>query len=324
MKRAREIVLWISFLVGTTSAFANTVSCQNILSPESVALNPAKGEISYKMYGTPGRPTIVLIHGMGGDLHSYDLVMSAFLEKYRVLVFDQRGHGGTARGEVYTTEALAQDLKVLVDHLGIEKFDLIGHSMGGRVAARFAVMYPDQVQRLVVEDMDLTRRVSADEERQRRAVLKADEVQKRLDKKKYKTKQDLENALAPFFNESDLAGVMEGSYQRRGGWTADDHFAPDVYIKYWSQANKDGDLLQGLAATNIPILLIQADASRFWTAFTDNGVREAQKWLPKAEIVRVHGAPHMIHSTLPHAYLDLVQPFLNKKIEVKKSPGKVI
>ena len=73
----------------------------------------------------------------------------------RVITFDHRGHGdspNTGDAPTYTFDQLVADMSSLVDRLGLDRFDLLGHSMGGVVAMRYALRHPERVRSLVLMD----------------------------------------------------------------------------------------------------------------------------------------------------------------------------
>jgi pimeloyl-ACP methyl ester carboxylesterase len=77
-------------------------------------------------------------------------------DDYRVIALDSRGHGesGWAGNGGYHFENYVDDIEVLVDHLQLEKIDLVGHSAGGRYAWGYAVEHPEIVNSMVVVDID--------------------------------------------------------------------------------------------------------------------------------------------------------------------------
>ena len=96
-------------------------------------------------------PDVVLIHGLGGNLAGWHLGVVPELQlEYRVLTYDLRGHGRSDPAPGYTTGDMAQDLRALLDALGIEKAAIVGHSWGGDVALHFAQSNPARVSELVV------------------------------------------------------------------------------------------------------------------------------------------------------------------------------
>ena len=88
--------------------------------------------------GPRDAPAIVLLHGSNADLHTWQAWTDALSADYRVVRFDQRGHGltGPAADADYSIEAFAGDIDAVVDALGVERFVLAGNSMGGAIAIR--------------------------------------------------------------------------------------------------------------------------------------------------------------------------------------------
>jgi pimeloyl-ACP methyl ester carboxylesterase len=103
----------------------------------------------YEIMGT-GRP-LILLHGGMGSGEMFGSVRSALAESHRVIIPDLQGHGRTADiDRPIDIRLMADDIAALIDHLGLEKPDLVGYSLGGGVALQTAVKYPDKVGRLVV------------------------------------------------------------------------------------------------------------------------------------------------------------------------------
>src|SRR5579871_1477293 len=96
-------------------------------------------------------PDVVMLHGFLGNLAVWHLQIIPLLRgKYRVTTMDLRGHGySQVTPNGYTPEDMANDLKGLLDHLGIERPILVGHSYGADVCMYFALLYPERVQKLV-------------------------------------------------------------------------------------------------------------------------------------------------------------------------------
>ncbi|MFQ5872406.1 MAG: alpha/beta fold hydrolase [Dehalococcoidia bacterium] len=106
----------------------------------------------YINYELTGRgKTFVLTHGLGGELGNWGHVVPPFAELYQVLTWDVRGFGRSDKpdGE-FSPGLFAQDLHQLLVKLNIAGVYLLGHSMGGVIAQRFALDYPDQVEALIL------------------------------------------------------------------------------------------------------------------------------------------------------------------------------
>jgi len=97
-------------------------------------------------------PDIVMVHGLGGNLATWHLKIAPMLwDRYRILTYDLRGHGySDLTPDGYTCTNLATDLKLLLDHLGVERADIVGHSYGADIALYFAYLYPERVRHVVL------------------------------------------------------------------------------------------------------------------------------------------------------------------------------
>jgi pimeloyl-ACP methyl ester carboxylesterase len=100
-------------------------------------------------------PPLVLVHGFTGSSHDFALVADDLAVDRRVVLLDQRGHGhATKTGglEGYTIDQLVSDLAAFLDAIGDMPVDLLGHSMGGRVAMGLVLSRPELVSTLVLMD----------------------------------------------------------------------------------------------------------------------------------------------------------------------------
>ncbi|QFT77175.1 alpha/beta fold hydrolase [Erythrobacter sp. THAF29] len=104
--------------------------------------------------GPRDAPAIVLLHGSNSDLHTWDEWAEGLKDSYRVVRFDQVGHGltGPDPNDDYSRATFTEDIRALTHRLGLEQFVLGGNSMGGKHALAFAAAYPERVLGLVLVD----------------------------------------------------------------------------------------------------------------------------------------------------------------------------
>ena len=102
--------------------------------------------------GPKAAPAVILIHGFGASLHTWEPWAQALSEKHRVVRFDLPGSGLSAPDPtgLYTDARSLQLLQDLMDRLGIARASVIGHSIGGRMAWTFAATQPQRVDKLVL------------------------------------------------------------------------------------------------------------------------------------------------------------------------------
>jgi pimeloyl-ACP methyl ester carboxylesterase len=112
-------------------------------------------KLSYLQLGSGEQ--LVLIHGLGANLSFWYFGAARLLALRRsVLMYDLRGHGRSSMPpEGYGLHHMVRDLVALLDFLGIDRADIVGHSFGGRIALAFAALQPQRVRNLVVADTQL-------------------------------------------------------------------------------------------------------------------------------------------------------------------------
>ncbi len=100
---------------------------------------------------------IILVHGITSCIAQWYMKIFPELSKsYRVTIYDLRGHGlSEVTTSGYDSETMAKDLLALMDHLGIEKAHLVGHSFGGGISLHLALLHPERVRRIVLLDTGL-------------------------------------------------------------------------------------------------------------------------------------------------------------------------
>lgn len=102
-------------------------------------------------------PPVLLIHGFASTVDvnwgSTSWIDALVKAGHQVIAFDNRGHGASSKlyePQSYGSPAMAEDARRLLDHLGIAETDVMGYSMGARIAARLAIRHPRRVRRLVL------------------------------------------------------------------------------------------------------------------------------------------------------------------------------
>jgi pimeloyl-ACP methyl ester carboxylesterase len=119
-------------------------------------LIPVNGvEVSVSSHGADDGHPLLLVHGFTGRADDWAGVVDDLSALRRVITIDHRGHGestNTGDASTYTFDQLVADLAAVVDALELERFDLLGHSMGGIVAMRYALASPERLTSLVLMD----------------------------------------------------------------------------------------------------------------------------------------------------------------------------
>jgi 2-hydroxy-6-oxonona-2,4-dienedioate hydrolase len=140
--------------------FAALLVCVTSTSAQTQA--PARADKEVRIYGQKiryveagqsGQQVVILLHGLGGNSSNWILNTNALAAKYRVIVPDQIGFGQSDKPMInYRVGTYVDFLDRLYSELKIERAILVGNSMGGWIAALYAIAHPERVERLVLVD----------------------------------------------------------------------------------------------------------------------------------------------------------------------------
>ena len=124
------------------------------ISPRSLRVPAADGlELRVLEWSTEGVP-LLFLHGFSNEAHIWDDIAPVVAPYYRTIAVDQRGHGESDwhPEAAYSFDDMADDVEALLAHFDIDRFVLVGHSMGGRVSMCFADRHPERLAGLVIVD----------------------------------------------------------------------------------------------------------------------------------------------------------------------------
>jgi pimeloyl-ACP methyl ester carboxylesterase len=125
-----------------------------VVLPRRGEVRAAHMRLHYLDWGTAGRPAMVFLHGAALNAHTWDVVCLALRKQFHCYAVDQRGHGESAWAEDadYSGDAHRGDIEAFVDRLGLDRFVLVGHSMGGFNAFNYAFHHSHRLAALVLVD----------------------------------------------------------------------------------------------------------------------------------------------------------------------------
>ena len=186
----------------------------------------------YEIHGA-GRP-IIALHGGLGSGEMFAQVMPQLTARHHVIAVDLQGHGRTADiDRPIDVRLMADDIAALIDHLGLDKPDVVGYSLGGGVALQTAARHPDKVGRLVVVSANV-----------RRDAIPAEML----------AQQGQVNASAVEFLKST---PMYEVYQRVAPRPED---FPKLLDKMGASMANDFDFSEDVRGLQMPTLIVAADA----------------------------------------------------------------
>jgi pimeloyl-ACP methyl ester carboxylesterase len=186
----------------------------------------------YETYGS-GRP-MILLHGGLGSGEMFGPILPTLADHHQVIVVDLQGHGRT--GDIdrpLDIRLMADDIAALIDHLGLQKPDVVGYSLGGGVAFQVAIKYPEKVGRLVSASANIRRDAIYPEMLQQQGQVSA--------------------AAAEFMKDTPMYQL----YQRVAPRPED---FPRLLDKVGEAMAKDFDFTEEVRGLQVPTLVVAADA----------------------------------------------------------------
>jgi len=122
--------------------------------PSQFVTLPSGARVHYRDQGQLGGPALVLLHGSNASLHTWEPWVAELGDAFRIVSVDLPGHGltGPVPADDYSREGMAKFVGEFATAVGAERFALAGNSMGGGVAAQFALMHPERLTHLVLVD----------------------------------------------------------------------------------------------------------------------------------------------------------------------------
>ena len=236
---------------------------------EKIQVNDTTLAFERRGKGTP----LVLLHGYPLDHHAWDLVTPLLENDFDLIMPDLRGFGeSTLSDSLYTMDDFASDIASLLDHLGIKKTTIAGHSMGGYIALAFAKLYPERVSGL--------------------GLVSTQTLADPPDKKegRYKSAADV--------GENGIGGVVETMSSK---FTEDKEIQlssrqimerqkPGAFIGALKAMAERMDTTSLLSSINFPLVVIHGDKDNL---ISIDRAREVKSLVPAAHLVELQGVGHL-------------------------------
>ena len=254
-------------------------------------------KLFYRQYGSG--PPLLLLHGLLGSSDNLHSIALGLQDRFEVFVPDLRNHGRSPHSEGFSYPLMASDISELVKHLDLKKVNLVGHSMGGKVAIEFALAYPDVLQHLVV--VDITPGRTAPRYRNHlKALLDMDlsSVHSRSDAERMFSAH-INDRMIMLFLLKNLKKAAAGEF----GWKANLPAIAAHYDAIWTE-------LEGKRSWLGPSLVIRGSRS---DTVADRRLAELYEYLPNAQIETVMDTGHWLHTEATEKFISLVAGFLTDR-----------
>lgn len=247
-------------------------------------------ELHYRYFGGEGNPPLVILHGLLGSSRNWQTLARDLAAHHEVFALDLRNHGDSPHDHLMDFEVMAEDLRAWLDRRAIAKVNLLGHSLGGKLAMRFACESPERVDSLAVVDI-----APKSYEPHHRAEFQAMNT---LPLATLESRQEAEDHLARDVSDWAMRKFLLTNLERQ----------PDAGFYWKINLPVLTEKLPFLAADSLeprhrfegPTLFMRGDRSSF---VLDEDAAKMERHFPNYILTTVAGSGHNIHFDNREAFL---------------------
>lgn len=262
-------------------------------------------KLHYQEWGNPSSPTILMLHGFGVSGHMFDEFAERMQDRYHLVALDQRGHGDSDWSDEgdYSREAFVADVERFREALGIERFILCGHSMGGLNAVAYTIAHRQNVRALILVDVgpesakegvdNIVRFTRGPDD------LEFEEFVQMAHR--FNQRRTLENIRERMRHR--LKPTSNGKYT----WKFDKRFRQeDNGLRIGGQLSND-ETWQLFREVGVPTLIVRGAES---DVLDSDVAQRAAREMQRARLVEVAGAGHSVPGDNPDDFTAAVREFL--------------
>jgi len=246
---------------------------------------------------------IFLIHGLFGSLSNLSALAKELQAHAHVILIDVRNHGQSPQSDSMSYPEMVADIFALADHLEAEKFSVVGHSMGGKIAMGCALTHPERIKRAVIADISPVSYPDKHSEVFNGLLL--------LNLKKIKSRLEADQHLARYIDSPEIRQFLLKSLRKTG---LAFHFAFNLtglahnyeYIRGWPFDNK---IFKG------PALFIKGGSSDY---ILPEHQKTIMKQFPNAKPKIIANTGHWLHAEKAKTFNRLVTEFFNSTADISE------
>ena len=249
-------------------------------------------KLNFREIGT-GQPMVIL-HGLFGNSDNWQTHAKKLAEYYRVILVDQRNHGHSDWSDEFSYDLLSEDLFELFNELNLKKVILIGHSMGGKTAIRFAQEHADLIEKLIIVDIGVKQYPMHHEE-----ILRGLHA---IDLEKVHTRGEAESILSNYIESNGVRQfLLKNLYWKEKGILA---WRMNIPVLEKEMPN----ILAALPEDEIytPTLFIRGELSNY---ILDEDLEQLENQFPDSQIITIKNAGHWVHAEAPVEFIEKILEF---------------
>ncbi len=264
--------------------------------------------LTFRKFGS-GHPLIILhgLYGSGDNWLNIGKNFSGFCEVY---LLDQRNHGNSPHNDQHNYEVLTTDLLEFLKQLGIEKTMILGHSMGGKVAMRFAMEFPGMLSKLMIADISPGSYLDSNGNNNHIKVHeKIIDAMMDIDLSKVSGLKDVDTQLAEYLEDDRLRKFLLKNL-RKG---KEDVYSWKLNLSalrnniYALSDGLDPERINEIELKSFPVLFIRGEESEY---IGDKDRDIIKSIFPLHQMVTLKKAGHWLHAEQPEQFARVIKRFI--------------
>lgn len=287
-----KAAIWLPFFV--IKPVFETVK-ESILSKTQNAV--VNMELYSRIIGPTDAEPVVVIHGLFGASDNLMALGKALAEKYSVHILDVRNHGKSPHSDCMTYASMVDDVHEYLSTHSLPYISLIGHSMGGKIAMKFSLTYPNCVNRLIVADIAPVSYSS-----HHVAIFRAFDA---LDLGKLVSRSEALKIFSAYIDEPSVSQFLIKSLDKKPDGGFEWRFNLNVIRENYQHIISDDS---GSSSFSGPVLFISGDQSDYVLA--EHRARIIGLF-PNVVSKRMQGVGHWLHAQKPAVFNNLCLRFLD-------------
>ncbi len=260
--------------------------------------------LHYLSWGSGAR-TVVCLHGTGGSAYHWTWLARALMPLgFRVVAFDQRGHGDSDKPATgYEVEDFVGDLEGATRDLGLSRFNLLGASLGSRVALMYASRHPEQIEKLILVDLSFEMPESEQQRMIEGHLNRPDSFASLEDAIEWSRQGASRKRWIPEIHE--IIGATDVKQRADGRWTW--RYSRDAAVQGLRAARRD--MWPWADALKVPSLVVRGGESPVLTPASAEKMRQR---IPNCRVVEVPDAGHGVPRDNTEGFNRVVAQFLSE------------
>lgn len=252
-----------------------------------------------KIYGEDKAATpLLVLHGLFGMLDNWGTFGKEMGDSRPVHLLDLRNHGKSFHSDEMSHETMSTDILNYLDHHGIQKAILLGHSLGGKAVMQFALTHADRVEKLIVADI-----APKAYPPHHQGILKALQS---LDFEQISSRQEAEETLGSYIKEKSVVYFLlknlywKDAHNKKLAWRFNLDVLAEKYAEFVSKAVRHG-VFSG------PTLFLAGEKSNY---ILPQDALQIRQQFPDSKIIKISNAGHWLHADNPEDFTREIRNFI--------------